>query len=92
MQNDKSQKNGLKKKMLKPTKIGSCIQITVSNIRFFVLLLRKLLEKNILIVVFKKKMVARFLVSLQSNYLSHTIFLKIIKHADQGLICFTTFQ
>lgn len=54
MQNDKSQKNGLKKKMLKPTKIGSCIQITVSNIRLFVLLLRKLLEKNILIVVFKK--------------------------------------
>lgn len=91
MQNDKSQKNGLKKKMLKPTKIGSCIQITVSNIRLFVLLLRKLLEK-IYLLLFLKKMVARFLVSLQSNYLSHTIFLKIIKHADQGLICFTTFQ
>lgn len=91
MQNDKSQKNGLKKKMLKPTKIGSCIQITVSNIRLFVLLLRKLLEK-IYLLLFLKKMVARFLVSLQSNYLSHTIFLKIIKHADQGLIRFTTFQ
>lgn len=73
MQNDKSQKNGLKKKMLKPTKIGSCIQITVSNIRLFVLLLRKLLEK-IYLLLFLKKMVARFLVSLQSNYLSHTIF------------------
>lgn len=91
MQNDKSQKNGLEKKMLKPTKIGSCIQITVSNIRLFVLLLRKLLEK-IYLSLFFKKMVARFLVSLQSNYLSHTIFLKIIKNADQGLICFTTFQ
>lgn len=73
MQNEKSQKNGLKKKMLKPTKIGSCIQITVSNIRLFVLLLRKLLEK-IYLLLFLKKMVARFLVSLQSNYLSHTIF------------------
>lgn len=51
-------------KTLKPTKIGTCIhQITVSNKRLFVLLLRKLLEKNIHIVVFKK-IVARFLVSL----------------------------
>lgn len=91
MQNDKSQKNSLKKKMLKPTKIGSCIQITVSNIRLFVLLLRNLLEK-IYLSLFLKKMVARFLVSLQSNYLSHSIFLRIIKHADQGFICFTTFQ
>lgn len=91
MQNEKSQKNGLKKKMLKPTKIGSCIQITVSNIRLFVLLLRKLLEKIYLLLFFKKNGSSLFSFPSIQLFESH-YFLKIIKHADQGLICFTTFQ
>lgn len=78
MQNDKSQKT------LKPTKIGTCIhQITVSNKRLFVLLLRKLLEKKYTYRCFQKNSSSLFSFPLILLFESH-YFSKKIK-PDQGL-------